>query len=49
VPVAVEESTTPPPPAVATIMGEERMVTEMSAPKRYWSHRSGSARAVMTG
>jgi hypothetical protein len=46
--VAVEELAAPPPPAATTIVGEERMVTETTAPKRYRSHRPGPARAATT-
>jgi hypothetical protein len=46
--VAVEESAAPSSPAAATVVGEERVVTEMTAPKLNWSHRPRLARVATT-
>jgi hypothetical protein len=46
--VEVEESAAPFPPATAAVVGEERVVTETTTPKRHWSHTPELARAATT-
>jgi hypothetical protein len=42
----VEESGAPPPLVAATVVEVGRTVTEMTAPKRHWSHRPRPTRVV---
>jgi hypothetical protein len=42
----VEESGAPLPPVTAIVIEEGRTMTEMTAPKRHWSHQSGPAQAT---